>query len=332
MPASFREASGALEIREGGGAFALFGLPFFAAGVFMILGALGAVPMNTSGGSTAFARPMLGLMGLAFTGVGGALVFGRKWTVLDIANRRLVRQWGAVVPLRESVLPLDQYAAVTIGFTKGDSETADKFPVALKATTGADVTVFTPASYPEARAGAVAIARHLRLDLEDATTDHPSRQAFADLDGSFRSRAKRAGALERAVEQPPNLRSTVTRDADALQIVIPAPRARAITIVSAVAPLVIPLIFGPMLIKIFSQSRTPDFASRVFLGLFFLGFAVLPAMTCLNAIVRSRLGLTSVVVSRDGILVRQRGAWLTKTVASIDAAEIIDVDYSTQES
>jgi hypothetical protein len=332
MPASFYEASGRLEIREGGGAFALFGLPFLAAGLFTILGALGVVPVNTSGGASVYARPLVGLMGLAFAGVGSALVFGRKWTTVDAVNRRLVTQWGALVPLRERASPLEGYAAVTIGFVKGDSDTVDKFPVALKSATGADLTVFAPASYAEARAGAVAIARHLRVDLEDATSDHPTRQGFADLGGSFRNRAGRSDTPERGVEQPANLRSTVTRDADTLQILIPAPRAGAIALVSAVAPLVIPVLFGPMLIRLFAQSRTPDFASRVFLGLFVLGFAFFPAMTCINAIVRSRRGLTAVVVSRDGILVRRRGAWLTKTVASIDAADIVDVDYSTQES
>ena len=332
MPTSFHEASGRLEIREGGGAFALFGLPFLAAGMFMILGALGLVPVNTSGGASVYTRPLVGLMGLVFAGVGGALVFGRKWTTVDTANRRLVTQWGALVPLREQVSPLDGCAAVTIGFVKGDSETVDKFPVALKSTMGPELTVFASASYAEARAGAVAIAQHLRVDLEDATTDHPSRQAFADLDGSFRTRATRAGAPERGVEQPVNMRSTVTRDADTLQILIPAPRAGAIALASAVAPLVVPVLFGPMLIRLFAQSRTPDFAGRVFLGLFFLGSAFFPAMTCVNAIVRSRRGLTAVVVSRDGILVRRRGAWLTKTVASIDAGDIVDVDYSTQES
>jgi hypothetical protein len=332
MPASFREASGRLEIREGGGAFALFGLPFLAAGIFMILGALGLVPVSTNGGGSVYARPLVGVMGLAFAGVGGALVFGRKWTVVDTVNRRLVRQWSALVPLRESVSLLNAYTAVAIGFVKGDSDTADKFPVALKSTAGADLTVFAPASYAEARAGAVAIAEHLRVDLEDATTDHPTRQAFGDLDGSFVNRARRADAAERSVEQPASLRSTVTRDADTLQIMIPAPRAGAIAFASAAAPLIIPALFGPMLIRLFAQSRTPDFASRVFLGLFFLGFAFIPAMTSVNAIVRSRRGLTAVTVSRNGILIRRRGAWLTKTVASIDAAEIIDVDYSTQES
>src|SRR6185436_7954884 len=68
-----------LQFREGGGCLSLFGTPFLLAGVFMLISVAGVVPINGGG---PFARPLLGLMGLAFTGVGGALVLGRAWTVL----------------------------------------------------------------------------------------------------------------------------------------------------------------------------------------------------------------------------------------------------------
>jgi hypothetical protein len=341
MAASIREvAPGQVEIREGGGAIALFGLPFLAAGVFTILGALAIVSFSRTAGTSVHARPVVALMGAAFVVAGGALVFGRKWTTLDTTNRRIVRQWGALVPLREDVTALDEYAAVTIGFVKGDSETADKFPVALKGRageagsarkTGADVVLFAPSTYAEARAGAVVIARHLHVDLEDATTDHPTCQAFDQLDRSFQSHSQRTG-FEPGVEQPANLRSEIVRDADSVEILIPPAQASGIALVPALAPLVIPVIFGPMLLKMFAQPRTPDWSGRVFLGLFVFGFVGLPVLSCLNALVRSRRSRTLVLASRDGILVRQRGILLTKTTASIEAADIVDVDYSTRES
>src|SRR5262245_19945553 len=202
MPASIREVSGRLQIREGGGGIAVFGLPFLAAGIFTALGAVGIIPVSGTGGASALARPLLGLLGLIFTAVGGTLVFGRKWTTLDPIDRRIVRQWGALVPLREEATALDDYSGVTIGFAKGDSDTVDKFPVALKNRTGTDVKLFDATTYAEARAGAIAIARHLHLDLEDATTDHPTRQAFDQLDRSFQSRVQRPGTVEPSVEQP----------------------------------------------------------------------------------------------------------------------------------
>ncbi len=200
MAVSFREvAPGRLQIREGGGAIGVFGVPFFAAGVFAILGTLGIVPISNPGGASGFARPMLGLT----------------------VGRRIVRKWGLLVPLREDIAPLDEYLAVTIGFVRGDSDTADKFPIGLKSRTGGDVTLFNPTTYADARTCAVAIAQHLHLDLEDATTDHPTRQPCDQLDRPFQNRAQRPGAQEPAVSPPPDARSTVTRDADGLQILIP---------------------------------------------------------------------------------------------------------------
>jgi hypothetical protein len=333
MSASVHEVTGGrLQIREGGGSIALFGLPFFAAGVFAVLGAAGVVPVSNPGGVSDLARPLLLLLGLVFTAVGGTLVFGRKWTILDAQQRRIVRQWGLLVPLREDRLPLDGYSAVNIGFVKGDSETADRFPVSLRSRTGADVRLCSPTAYAEARAAAVAVAQHLRLDLEDATTDHPTREPVDDLGRPLQSRSQRSRAPEPAIARPSTVRSSVTRDADRLQVVIPLPRTHPVALVAGLLPLLIPAVAGPWLATFFKQTHTPDPIGWVFLGLLVLGFGVLPATTTLNALIRSRRGATIVSVSREGIVIRERGAWTTRTVASIGAADIIDVDYSTRES
>jgi hypothetical protein len=48
--------------------------------------------------------------------------------------------------------------------------------------------------------------------------------------------------------------------------------------------------------------------------------------------VRSRRGATIVLVSTRGLRIQERGAWTTKTVAAFDAADILDVDYSSRDS
>ena len=161
-----------LQIREGGGCLSVFGLPFFAAGVFMGLTAAGVVPMQTS---STLARPVLAVMAIVFTLVGGALVFGRSWTTLDRAQRHVVKQWGLLIPMRESVVPLRGYEAVTLAFVPGDSDSADRFPIALKATAGPDLPLCSFTVYADARACAKSIGDHLHFDLEDASTDHPVR-------------------------------------------------------------------------------------------------------------------------------------------------------------
>jgi len=47
---------------------------------------------------------------------------------------------------------------------------------------------------------------------------------------------------------------------------------------------------------------------------------------------RSRRGATILEVSKEGVGIRQRGAWTTRVTASIGASDILDVDYSSRES
>ncbi|HEU4692831.1 MAG TPA: hypothetical protein VFS23_30930, partial [Vicinamibacterales bacterium] len=90
-----RVAPDRLEIREGGGCMTIFGLPFFAAGVFMLLVSAGLIPVE--GGDDVLTRIVLPLMGIAFTLVGGALSFGRAWTIVDGTRREVLKQWGLLV-------------------------------------------------------------------------------------------------------------------------------------------------------------------------------------------------------------------------------------------
>ena len=60
-----------LQIREGGGCMSVFGIPFFAAGVFLFLSLLGIVPVSNADDLPTLAWPLLVLMAIAFTAVGG---------------------------------------------------------------------------------------------------------------------------------------------------------------------------------------------------------------------------------------------------------------------
>jgi hypothetical protein len=66
----------------------------------------------------------------------------------------------------------------------------------------------------------------------------------------------------------------------------------------------------------------------IFLGFLTLFFGILPAATTLNAFLRSRRGATMVEMSKQGVRIRQRGAWTIQTTASLAASDILDVDYT----
>jgi len=321
-----------LQIREGGGCMAVFGLPFFAAGVFLILTGLGIVPVSNADEMPEFAWPVLLLLGGAFTAVGGTLAFGRSWTTIDCTQRRVIKQLGLLMPLRERTFPLDEYTAVTLGFVQGDSDTSDRFPVGLKARAGADLPLCSLTAYAESRACAAAVARHLHLDIEDTSTDHPIRLSSSQSDRPFPSRAWSERVPRETAIRPLKARSEVTLEAGCVRIVIPRSPMHPLALAAGLVPIAIPLVVVPPLAAFFRRTQTPDPVAWTFLAFIIVCFGVLPTLTLVSAFLRSRRGGTIVLVSPEGIRIQERGAWRTRTVASLEAADILDVDYSTRES
>jgi hypothetical protein len=332
MPPSFTlVAPDRLRIREGGGCLSLFGLPFFAAGVLLLLAVSGVVPMGNAERLPAIAWPLLVLMGIAFTAVGGGLAFGRSWTTIDRSQSRIVKQWGLLIPMRERIVPLHGYSAVRLSVVEGDSDTADRFPIALTGQSGPDLPLFVSNAYAEARACAKTVAEHLHLDVEDASTDHPVRLPASLMDVPFRERLRRSGAPPADTERPPGARIQVTREHGEVRVVVLPRPMRVLMLAAAGVPLAVLLVIGRPLATFFRQTRTPDPIAWLFLGFVALFFA-LPAMAVVNAFLRSRRGATIVVLSNHGLRIEERGAWRTRTIARFDAADILDVDYSSRTS
>jgi hypothetical protein len=325
------DAPDRLQIREGGGCLALFGIPFFTAGVFVILSVGGIIPISNASDIPPWGSLAMALMGLVFTGVGGTFVFGRIWTTLDVTRRLVIKQWGLLVPLRERTYPLTGYSAVTLGFVRGDSDTSDRFPIGLKAEAAPHLPLCSFTAYADSRECAIAVARHLHLDVEDSTTDHRVRVTPVDAERSFRERPLDPTQNESAA-RPVNARSTVSREPDGLRIDIPHPPVHAVIAGAALIPLIIPVVVVPWLMDFFRHTNTPGPVGWVFVGFVTMFFGVLPAMTVFNSFRRSRRGGTIVRVSSEGMEIQERGAWRTRSIALLKATDILDVDFSTRAS
>ena len=321
-----------LQIREGGGCMSVFGLPFFVAGVFLFLTMIGAVPISNADEMPAWGWPFMLLMAVAFTGVGGTLVFGRSWTTIDRAERQVIKQMGLLMPMHERIVRLDGYTVVRLGFEQGDSDTVDKFPVALKHPSGAVLPLCSCTDYAQARESAKAVAAHLRLEIEDASSDHPVRLTAGDVDTSFRQRLRREGAMHADPVRPPGARSQVTHDLGEVTLVIPSRPMHPLTIATTLIPIGIILAIGPPLSTFFKESNTPDPVGWAFLGFLALFFGVLPVSTIVGSFLRSRRGATIVEVTRERLRILERGIWRTRQIASFDTDDILDVDYSSRES
>src|SRR5436190_11930991 len=208
MIRSFREAGpGRIRLREGGGCMALFGLPFLSAGILVALAAAGVVRMENAATASAATWPLLTLLAVTFTSVGSVLVFGRSWITVDATRRVVEKQWGLLVPMRWRIHQAGDYAAVMLAFEAGDSDSADKFPVSLKARAGANLPLCSSTQYAEARGWTTDIARHLGLDIEDATTDHPSRLSADAAELPIQQRLRTERADRAIIERPANARS-----------------------------------------------------------------------------------------------------------------------------
>jgi hypothetical protein len=319
-----------IQIRQGGGCLAIFGLPFFGAGIFMLLAMLGVVSMSNSGGAPE--RLGLTFMGLLFTMVGGVLSFGRAWTIVDGTRREVIKQVGLIAPMRSDTRRVDDYTAVVVEFIRGDSDSADKFPVNLKARAGQPLQLCSSTEYGDSRECAIAVAELLRFDFEDATTDHPVRLAPGQAVLPLQQRLQLDGIENESIPRPSDARSDVQRDQDSVRITIPIPRTHPMWIVVCLIPLIVVMTFFSPLDSFFSQTRTPDPVAWVFLGFLVLSFGVFPTMTVVNGLLRSRRGGTIVTVSSSGIRIQERGAWRLGPVKSLPAAEILDIDFSTSAS
>ncbi|RPI57285.1 MAG: hypothetical protein EHM55_02345 [Acidobacteria bacterium] len=271
-------------------------------------------------------------MGVIFTLVGGALVFGRSWTTIDAASRTVVMRMGLLVPMSETIHRLDDYTSVHLDFQRGDSDSADQFPVSLTARTGGRLRLFASTQYAEARERATAIAGLLRLEIEDASTDHPVTLSAAQADLSLQHRLRMDHHREEPAGRPASLRSTVSAANGGVSIVIPARQVHPAMFLFFLVPIGVPIFLVAPFFRFFRQSNTPDLVSWIFLGFLIVAFGVMPALTGLSAWLRARFGRTTITASTAGIRIEERHVWKTRLLSSLTAEEVIDVDYSTAEA
>jgi len=328
MAAVNEVSPGRLEIREGGGCLALFGLPFFLTGIFMILTSFGIVTMRSDG--EAVTRAAAFGLGVVFTFVGALLVFGRGITSIDVGQHVVTKQWRVLLPVRRWTYQLGDYTTVTLAFVRGDSDSADKYPIGLKGTTVAPLPLCRPTQYAEARQSAAAVARHLGLDIEDTSTDHPARVTSSEVDATLQDRL-RATTTAAAPARPSVMASDVSDGGGSLRITIPMPPLHPVLAIGGLFPAAVATGILAWL-GFFSTPRPLALIEWIFFSLLFVGFGVLPAASVVSRWLRSRVGRTIVTVTPQELRVQARGIFRTRTVTTVSASEILDVDYSTKES
>ena len=321
-----------LQIKEGGGCLSLFGLPFLLAGIFVVLIGLRIVPMSNAADVPAWAWPLIFLMGLAFVIVGGGLVLGRGWITLDAGRGTLRREWGLLVPLRGKEQRVDGYDAVLLRFAAGDSDSADRYPVLLRARSGGtDYALSSSTQYGESRERAAAVAKILNLPLVDASTDHESIRNPDRVDATLQDQIRSGEAAGEEAARPLRMQCQVRESSRAVEIVLPGPGFKRSKLIGPVFSIALLGYLAPGLLEFFHRTRTPETVQIVFFAAAALILVVVPLVGVVNAVALSKRGGSLVTASPEGIVIEERSAWRVKTTRVL-AADILALDYGTADT
>jgi len=321
-----------LMLKEGGGCLAIFGIPFFLAGIFMILGGFGIIPIENSPETMDLSWIVFIMMGLIFTAVGGVLALGRRRLVLDISRGTLTRSIGLLVPMRHTELSLHFYDSVNLRFAPGDSDSADRYLVSLRAKDGGkDFDLYSSTQYGDSREQAVLVGNFLCIPMVDASTDHETVIQSDKLNTAFGGQPAENEEHDFEVAQPAVMRTKIQQLPDGIQIVIPEKVFKPARFAKYVFSALILIIIIPEFVSFFRDTNTPDVIKYVFLGFPILIFGILPLIGMIFSIMRASKTRTVVTVNAGGIEIEYHGIW-RRRVNRVPAADILGLDYSTAET
>jgi len=321
-----------LRLKEGGGCLSLFGLPFFFAGIFVALIGLGVIPVENASELTYWLRFIILIMGLIFTCVGGILVFGRRWIIIDISKGVILKQWGLVVPMKQKEINLYMYDAVLIKLKTGDSDSADTYSVELRAKDGSKpFDLYNSANYGDSHEQAMIVAEFLKLPVNDNSTEHE-----VVIDSHLPEKLSIDRSFERqedpvSVPQPPVMQSMVEETANETSITIPEKRFGLFKIIKYFPPVLVLIFILPQVASFFHDTDTPDIVKYIFIGIGILIFGLIPFFGFMISIIRAGKSSKVMIVKADGIQFEYRGIFNTKRKI-VSITDVLGLDYSTTDT
>lgn len=320
------------EIRQGGGCLSVFGLPFLAAGVFIILGGLGIIPVERSGDLGEWTQLVMFFFSLPFIGAGGAMLFGRSLTVLDLSKSVITMQWRFLVwPFKQWEYPLRDYDAVTFRFSPGDSDTADTYPVGLHPRGNAKtITLDSPTDFAAARNLAADVSYFLKVPLRDETVREPVVLTPDDARKSFAKRLKENLAARSGLPSRPALMHCNIDDTNGtLTVALPVTGLRLWRVLLGSVPLVFLAFFIPGMLEFFNSTRTPVFVHYFFSGFLLLGFALPAFMGIVGIVLNARISRQVLKIHSREIILEER-TWRTRQMTVLVSDDIYDVQCVTR--
>ncbi len=312
-----------IERKSGGGCHTLFGIPFFLAGLWVLLIGLGLGQVPASGGFLASAVAVL--IGLIFTAVGAMLAFGRSGLIIDRRENRVVQWQGFLIPLRRTVRPLDSFDGVRIDCTRINKTTT--YPVQLKreGDTAGTITIESPSDCQRARQSAETLARFIRKPLEDRSSGKPVIRDPDHLDESLRARVRRLGGEKGFFPpQPLPMRTKIDQAAEGVILSIPSPLFGPGRLFRLVVALVVAVagIAGFFILPGLLSLPAPPPVRYLIIGLIILFTILMPIL----AVLRSSGRTARITVTRALLRVEEGRIGKGRTT-EITADELEELDY-----
>jgi hypothetical protein len=323
-------SQGRMEKKTGGGCIGCFGIPFFGAGIFMLLAVLQIIPFSNADELPWWSWLVLAFMGIVFTGVGAGLVFGRSWISIDKDGKRVWKAWGLLRPMRGQHFDISEFTLLVISYKAGDSETSESFPLNLKNNaSGREMELSSFSSYVTALEQAKLLCSFLKLKLEDRTSDHAA-VVETEVKNAEQESPVRPESIAIA-PRPEVMKCDVTEEHDTAQIRIPGPAFSPFHLIGLLIPVIIITLVGFPMLEFFVRTKTPAYVGWFFTGFVGLFFVLLPGFEVLKAFIMSRRHATILEVNTAGILVEQRSFYGSKK-QQIAAKDILGIDYGTRDS
>lgn len=163
-------------MKRGSVYLSVFGLSFLFAGLFVLQIPFDIVPVHLEEGPIILAL-MLPL-GFVFTITGAALVFGRSGITINRRDRKIVKWWGFLIPMKGTEYRLDTFEYIRLDVHAGDRNSGDTCIIHLVGSGHpSPFYIPSPAYYEGARRTAEQLSHFLAIPFEDAAAE---RSAAAD--------------------------------------------------------------------------------------------------------------------------------------------------------
>lgn len=306
--------------QAGGGCASLFGLPFFAAGVGVIV--MTFIPAEVRGGDELplyFGIPF----GSIFAIVGGVFLFGRLELLIDKDSGIAKRNWKLLSKtIKAQTFQLEDFDRISLRSevrrSKNSSYTV--YPVRLAGASEKKFDISQSRSEKEARGTAEEIAKFLSLPIHDETSDALRIRESDSLDESIKDKFEKGLETNEIPNPPANLKSRIHYDGSSLQVEIPPPGFNAGFLVAVIFICVFELIFLTTFAIPFLSKVDLSGVFLIFAAVFGLLFLGLPTLFLIRLIGSNFLATQSVSVSNAKLTVAK--GWPLRKTKSISANEI----------